>query len=579
MRKATTLVLSSLLLAVFTSCAQDTGVKSGAATGEALFDLLPGSTKFVVALNIKRLMEIDPVVKAMQDPKSKERYDEFVKMSGIDPKKDIDYVGVGAPYSEDARRVFMPTRKTYIENASIVVSLKYDKSRLQGLVKEKVPEAKEDMYNGVTIYSNPAADESWKWIRAAFLDESHIVLGSDKGVKAVIDVYQKKAESLAKSEFTAVLKSVGDKKINVIKVVREVTNLGLKEAKDLVDGAPMPLKEGVTKEEGEAIKAKFAEVGAVIELEMTALLSRVDKSGIAWCAASYPAGLIKKAADSYPQLEVVEWLIGMTLALDDKNSEIVAEFRSLGGTTEQNTAMASQLNGLRAFGTMHLNKEPALEELLNAIDITSGNDFIRLTASASHETVGRLWRLARTKAGDATRPNKDEPQQDDPGVPGSARDQEAGMLADAAFRERILAQAEEMHGAIMSGDLDKFITYMLPQLIAQAGGAAAIKQAIKPGLAEMPRIVEKISLGTISPVVSEADGLAAFVPVEMDFRIKGIRLIHMSYYVAFSEDMGLNWKFMSSQGQPQQDRWVRQLFPKLTSRIALPKCGQFTPYW
>jgi large subunit ribosomal protein L7/L12 len=70
-----------------------------------------------------------------------------------------------------------------------------------------------------------------------------------------------------KTEFTAVLKSVGDKKINVIKVVREVTSLGLKEAKDLVDGAPKTLKEGVTKEEGEAIKAKFAEVGAVIELQ------------------------------------------------------------------------------------------------------------------------------------------------------------------------------------------------------------------------------------------------------------------------------------------------------------------------
>ncbi len=70
-----------------------------------------------------------------------------------------------------------------------------------------------------------------------------------------------------KTEFTAVLKSVGDKKINVIKVVREVTSLGLKEAKDLVDGAPKTLKEGVTKEEAEAIKAKFAEVGAAVELQ------------------------------------------------------------------------------------------------------------------------------------------------------------------------------------------------------------------------------------------------------------------------------------------------------------------------
>ena len=70
-----------------------------------------------------------------------------------------------------------------------------------------------------------------------------------------------------KTEFNVILKDVGDKKINVIKVVREVTSLGLKEAKDLVDGAPKTLKEGVNKEEAEAIKAKFKEVGAVIELQ------------------------------------------------------------------------------------------------------------------------------------------------------------------------------------------------------------------------------------------------------------------------------------------------------------------------
>ena len=70
-----------------------------------------------------------------------------------------------------------------------------------------------------------------------------------------------------KTEFNVILKDVGDKKINVIKVVREVTSLGLKEAKDLVDGAPKPLKEGVTKEEAESIKAKFQEVGAVVELQ------------------------------------------------------------------------------------------------------------------------------------------------------------------------------------------------------------------------------------------------------------------------------------------------------------------------
>jgi large subunit ribosomal protein L7/L12 len=70
-----------------------------------------------------------------------------------------------------------------------------------------------------------------------------------------------------KTEFTVVLKDVGANKINVIKAVREVTSLGLKEAKDLVDGAPKNIKEGVSKEEAETIKKKFAEAGATVEVK------------------------------------------------------------------------------------------------------------------------------------------------------------------------------------------------------------------------------------------------------------------------------------------------------------------------
>lgn len=69
-----------------------------------------------------------------------------------------------------------------------------------------------------------------------------------------------------KTEFNVVLKDAGSNKIAVIKVVREATGLGLKEAKDLVDGAPKTVKEGASKEEAEELKAKFAEAGAVVEL-------------------------------------------------------------------------------------------------------------------------------------------------------------------------------------------------------------------------------------------------------------------------------------------------------------------------
>lgn len=70
-----------------------------------------------------------------------------------------------------------------------------------------------------------------------------------------------------KTEFTVVLTSVGANKISVIKAVREVTSLGLKEAKDLVDGAPKPIKEGVNKEEADALKKKFTEAGATVEIK------------------------------------------------------------------------------------------------------------------------------------------------------------------------------------------------------------------------------------------------------------------------------------------------------------------------
>ncbi len=75
------------------------------------------------------------------------------------------------------------------------------------------------------------------------------------------------AEAEEQTEFDVILKEAGEKKINVIKVVRELTGLGLKEAKDVVDGAPKAVKEKVSKEEAEAAKAKLVEVGATVEVK------------------------------------------------------------------------------------------------------------------------------------------------------------------------------------------------------------------------------------------------------------------------------------------------------------------------
>ncbi|HKZ21586.1 MAG TPA: 50S ribosomal protein L7/L12 [candidate division Zixibacteria bacterium] len=82
--------------------------------------------------------------------------------------------------------------------------------------------------------------------------------GGGKGAAVVVE---------EKTDFTVMLQSAGDKKIQVIKVVRELTGLGLKEAKDLVDGAPKPIKEGIPRDEAESLKAKLVEAGATVEIK------------------------------------------------------------------------------------------------------------------------------------------------------------------------------------------------------------------------------------------------------------------------------------------------------------------------
>ena len=88
--------------------------------------------------------------------------------------------------------------------------------------------------------------------------------GGGGGAPAAAAAAEKPAEQ---TEFTVELTAAGANKINVIKAVREVTSLGLKDAKDLVDGAPKPVKEGVSKDEAEAIKKKFVDAGATVEVK------------------------------------------------------------------------------------------------------------------------------------------------------------------------------------------------------------------------------------------------------------------------------------------------------------------------
>ena len=112
--------------------------------------------------------------------------------------------------------------------------------------------------------------EAVKAMTVVELSELVKAIEEEFGVSAVAAAAPAAAGAAAaeeKTSFNVVLKEAGDQKIKVIKVVRDATGLGLKEAKELVDGAPKTVKEGASKEEAEELKAKFAEVGAVVELK------------------------------------------------------------------------------------------------------------------------------------------------------------------------------------------------------------------------------------------------------------------------------------------------------------------------
>lgn len=101
----------------------------------------------------------------------------------------------------------------------------------------------------------------------AFEEEFGVSAAAPMAMAAMPGAAAAPVEEEVQTEFDVILTAVGDKKVNVIKVVREITALGLKEAKDLVDGAPKPVKERITKEEAEAIKAKLTDVGASVDIK------------------------------------------------------------------------------------------------------------------------------------------------------------------------------------------------------------------------------------------------------------------------------------------------------------------------
>jgi hypothetical protein len=333
MKKATILTLAVLLAAALAGCTSTTGSKSGAAAGDAMIKMLPKSSTGVVAVDVSRIWQVEAVQKALQEPQTKARYDEFVKMSGIDPVKDISYIGFGLSG--------LPTGAPAGMNGGLIITLKYDKAKLQSLIKEKAPDVKEEIYNGMTVYANLDGTEGEQFTRAAFLDATHIVLGSESGVKGIIDVRQKKAESLAKNP------------------------------------------------------------------AMSGIIKKVDKSGISWGAFEVPQELLQKAIASNPQLKVLDGITALTMMFDDRLGNVIADIRAVGGTKDQNANLASTLNGFKGLGAMFGAQEPAVGELLNGIEISSGDDYTRLSISVSHEVLEKLGKFAQSMAGEFVKPKKE----------------------------------------------------------------------------------------------------------------------------------------------------------------------------
>jgi hypothetical protein len=336
MKKSTFLVLMVFLAVVLASCAPSLSIEAGSATADSLMRLLPKSTGGIIAIDVHRAMGTPSTAKALQDPKAKDQYEAFVKIAGIDPMKDVYFVVIGLDGTATAKG----------QEGAAIVNLKYNKDNLLAVMKAKAPEFQSESYNGVTIYSNLEGSESKRTTRAAFLDESNILVGGDKGVKGIIDVHQKKAESVIKNA------------------------------------------------------------------DMKAMLKKVDKSAIAWGAISLPADMVKKGVESMPQLKVLEGVTAVIMSFDHRLSNYIADIRTVGGSGEQNKNLGDTLNGLKGLGAMMGGQEPVVGEFLNAVEVTSGKDFVRLYISVSEELMDKVGKLVQSRLGDFSKINKEEPQEE-----------------------------------------------------------------------------------------------------------------------------------------------------------------------
>lgn len=313
------------LVITFSSCGPGTDIRAGRATTGALVRLLPRSTMAVMAVDLRRALSEGTVSKMLETPGAKKAYEDFVAKTGIDPLKDVHLfvMGLSAAPGGGAE-----------PEGGIILNLKFDRQRVLNAVKEIAPGLTGKDYNGVTIYSGLESKMSQATTRAAFLDDSNILIGSQNGLEGIIDVHKKKAESILKNK------------------------------------------------------------------DMAALLKSVDQAALAWGAFVIPPDLLKKGLEGVPQLKVLEGVKAVTLSFDHQLSNYVTDIRTSGGTKDQNANLASTLSGLKGLGAMLAGQEPVVADLMNAIEISSGPDFVRIHATVSKELAEKLGQAVQKRAGD-----------------------------------------------------------------------------------------------------------------------------------------------------------------------------------
>jgi hypothetical protein len=323
MKKTLKFALAILVAVSVVSCNPQGSVTAGSATAKSMLQLLPASARAVFVVDVHRATDTGEAREMLKDEKAKAKYDEFVKESGVDPMKDLYFFVVGL--------TSMPMGKE--PDGVLIINLKYNKADLLARLKAAAKDLQEETYNGITIYKWPEHEQGKKEPEGAFLDDSNIVLGTSAAVRAVIDVSQKKAESLLKSK------------------------------------------------------------------EMAKPLQVVNTSALAWGALAVPPEALKKAVEVNPMLKVLEGIADVTMSFDYANRNLIVEIQSLGGTKEQNSQLASMLNGLKAMGSAAASKLPFHGDLLNTIEITSGDDHVKIYASVPGELLDKIRDMAKEKFG------------------------------------------------------------------------------------------------------------------------------------------------------------------------------------